>query len=167
MISYLPLLLLIILIISLSYFVSSSNENFTKLTGFNPLVSYDDYGTFNGIMHTNDIVSFKRPNLSMREGSVLPYYDPTYNNMTCIINDYQESDDYLNNIEARENINFDSFISNDGLHKVRRNLVPKNYTEHTHHANAEFDLNQRHLAIKKDRPQASQQPPQPHNIYFN
>jgi hypothetical protein len=139
-------------------------ENFTMLKSIaglfgGSMVTYDDYGTFDFMLHTDD----------------LPFYDPTYNDLSCAYRDFNTVDKSTNAkkcgsanciLTRNENFNKDSFLDYGGV-KVRRELVPRNYTENTFYADADFERNQLHLAIKKDRPQQSAAPPQPHNIYFN
>jgi hypothetical protein len=167
MTQYIALILLVVLVIII-YLIATSNkyssltdqttESFTALRGIeSPLTTYDDYGTFNFILQTDD----------------LPYYDPTYDDMGCAYKDYVkvkgqgEKCGNIMDLSARdENFNHDSFIDFGGR-KVRRELVPANYNKEWQYADADFDRNQLHLAIKKDRPQASAVPPQPHNVYFN
>jgi hypothetical protein len=130
-------------------------ENFTAISGMEgPLTTYDDYGTFNFLFHTDD----------------LPYYDPTYFNLLCSYRDYvPDNGRKCGSLTGKQNVdedfNSDSFIDFEGW-KVRRELIPSNYSN-KNYADADFDRNQLHLAIKKDRPQASAYPPQPHNVYFN
>jgi hypothetical protein len=65
--------------ISLSY-LNRSKENFTALNSItSELTTYDDYGTFNNILQTDD----------------LPYYDPTYMNMMCKFQRKVPNDEYI------------------------------------------------------------------------
>lgn len=155
---------LIIVIAIMIYFVNklffSRNENFTALGPIGqPLVTYDDYGTFNFIFHTDD----------------LPYYDHEYDDLEYNYKDFDTVDLNTNSkkcgsfnciLTKNENFNKDSFIDYQG-NKVRRELVPMNYFMNDQYADADFERNQLHLAIKKDRPRQSAQPPQPYNVYFN
>ena len=150
------IILIIVFILYLEYYNKNITENFVALSGIeSSLTTYDSYGTFNFLFNTND----------------LPYYDPTYDNLGC---DFREPapksktscGSVLMTAGSVEDFSRDTFIEYEGQ-KVRRNLVPANYSEEQSFADAKFDRNQLHLAIKKDRPRASAQPPQPHNIYFN
>lgn len=154
--------------------IDQSIENFTAISGIEqPLTTYDDYGTFNFLLQIDDF----------------PYYDPTYVNMGDDYRDYKPnvknnriSGPSTSKLSKNENFNKDSFINFRGV-KVRRELIPANYSipesihgwgnnfsghsKHNNYADADFDRNQIHLAIKKDRPRESAYPPQPYNIYFN
>lgn len=136
--------------------VTKSIEDFTALSGIQlPLVTYDDYGTFNFLLQIDDF----------------PYYDPTYENMGDDYRDYEPEKPKpcgvsTSKLSKDEDFNKDSFINYRNL-KVRRELIPSNYYKDNTHADADFDRNQLHLAIRKDRPRESAYPPQPHNIYFN
>ena len=143
-----------ILIIRNNKRIEKEIEKFTALRGISsPLTTYDDYGTFNFLLSTND----------------LPYYDPTYEDLQMTAKDYnpkgQKRTCKLNAQRVTEDFCKDSFIDFEGF-KVRRELVPENYSKHAY-MDANFDKNQLHLVIKKDRPRLSSNPPQPVNIYFN
>jgi len=178
------ILLLLIFVFLIIYFIikrynrsiDQSVEKFTALSGIQqPLTTYDDYGTFNFLLHIND----------------LPYYDSTYEDMSDDYRDYDKNgqskqpevlyERSRSKMSKNENFNKDSFINFRGV-KVRRELIPANYSppdfmgiigknfnngKHNNYADADFDRNQLHLAIKKDRPKESAYPPQPYNIYFN
>ena len=137
--------------------IKESIENFTAISGIEqPLTTYDDYGTFNFLLQTDD----------------LPYYDPTYENLGDDYRDYDPDGQKktcglsTSKLSKNENFNKDSFIDYHGL-KVRRELVPSNYNKNNMYADADFDRNQLHLCVRKNRPRESAYPPQPHNIYFN
>jgi hypothetical protein len=113
------ILISFILIIYLVVKTSSTNqkEEFTILKPIRgPMVSYDDYATFNYIHHTND----------------LPYYDPTYDNMVNAINYEPIKSKAKKPRLGKENFNKDSFIVIRG-NKVRRELVPSNYADDNHY----------------------------------
>jgi hypothetical protein len=138
--------------------INKETEHFTAISGMEqPLTTYDDYGTFNFLLQIDDF----------------PYYDDTYEDMGCEFSNYNpigqaKKCGSRNGWQSRdENFNKDSFIKYDGCHKVRRELVPSNYEKNNIYADADFDRNQLHLLIKKDRTRASEHPPQPYNIYFN
>jgi hypothetical protein len=155
---------LIILIIIIYLLVSKSNtstksdiEKFTGLNGIeSPLTTYDDYGTFNFILQIDD----------------LPYYDPEYYNLLWKYKDFKPS--LAGKLKCGSRNGFppkafdfdkDSFIDFEGI-KVRRTLVPENYSKDNQYAPADFGKSQTNLLVKLDRPRASAQPPQPYNIYF-
>lgn len=155
---------IILTIVGLLIYISNSKlkkqtENFTSLIGLNPLTTYDDYGTFNFILHTND----------------LPYYDKGFAGMFCptayrakALTRFSGKSDYVPkirkpNINANIDFDADSFIGYEGF-KVRRDLVPSNYTIGNDYGNA--DLSQRDFSILIDRPMASINPPEPRNYYF-
>jgi hypothetical protein len=130
--------ILVGIIIVYRYYSTDKTEKFTALSGFNPLTSYDDYGNFNFIFHEDD----------------LPYYDVGFKRIMCTGNaPYTDFDK-------------DSFIDYQGF-KVRRELVPSNYTDDDQLSNADFDKNPIGFFVKKDRPRDSSEPPQPHNYYFS
>lgn len=143
----------IIIIIAIGLIICNSNlklkkqaEKFTALVGLNPLTTYDDYGTFNFLLHTDD----------------LPYYDKGFAGMFCGKPDYVPE---IRKPDINTNIDFDtdSFISYEGF-KVRRELVPSNYVDGSKYGN--IDLNENDRIIIKNRPKASILPPAPHNYYF-
>jgi hypothetical protein len=152
---------IVVLLLSLliGYFViSGNNESFTAISGTQKqMVTYDDYGTFNFLHHFND----------MGEN-----YDPTYHNISC----HTKIKDTLNTNKQIPKINYpypvdedfltDGFIEYDGQ-KVRRSLIPGNYTDHSEFADADFDRNQLHLAVRINRSKNSDIAPWPHNVYFN
>ncbi|XWV26273.1 putative orfan [Tupanvirus soda lake] len=140
------IILLVIIIFAIYWLTQSSStiiknnpEFFTILKGIqNPLTSYDDYGTFDFIHHTND----------------LPYYDPTYNNMINLTKTYTK---YPNKMPkwSGENFSKDGFIRVCGS-KVRKELVPSNYSDQSY-AGAHFTNN---INDEKIAPQA-------YNFYFS
>lgn len=153
-------IVLVICIIAVLFYVKYHNmsvkEKFVALTGIeSQLTTYDSYGTFNFLFNTND----------------LPYYDPTYDNLGC---EFREKAPVSlttcgtghGTTLPYDDFNTDSFIEYEAQ-KVRRNMVPYNYWIEQSFADAKFDRNQLHLAIKKDRPRASAVPPKPQNYYFN
>src|SRR5205823_3078234 len=64
----------IIIFIIIFYLITTTKENFTSLVDLNPLTTYDDYGTFNFILQTDD----------------LPYWNPTYEDMSDNFKTYKE-----------------------------------------------------------------------------
>ena len=141
-------------IISLVY-MSNANltkqiENFTTLSGFNPLTNYDDYGTFNFIFHEND----------------LPYFDPGFASIFCGEPDYVPGPPRKPKFTFDLGFDQDSFIDYQGF-KVRRELVPSDYTKGMEYGNANFNPAQPDVMVRKDRPRASAEPPQAHNYYFS
>lgn len=144
----------IILVIGLLISRSNLNinkqiENFTALSGFNPLTNYDDYGTFNFIFHTDD----------------MPYYDPGFADIFCGTPDYVPGPMLKPKFDFNLGFDKDSFIDYQGF-KVRRDLVPSDYTKWMDLGNAEFNPEQPNVIVRKDRPRASAEPPQPSNYYF-
>lgn len=151
------LILVIIAIVYIRYHNNTISENFVALSGISsPLTTYDSYGTFNFLFNTND----------------LPFYDQTYDDMGCNFKEPAPisktacGTSHGSNLPIINDFNRDTFIEYDGQ-KIRRDLIPANYSIDQSYADAKFDRNQLHLVVKKDRPRASAQPPQPHNIYFN
>uniref|UniRef100_A0A6C0LT06 Uncharacterized protein n=1 Tax=viral metagenome TaxID=1070528 RepID=A0A6C0LT06_9ZZZZ len=140
--------------------IHSNVEKFTALSGIEvPLTTYDDYGTFNFLFNLDDF----------------PKFDHTYDQMAGWFTNWDphkfaeqpKKCGSRNNLQSKDEIFKDSFIKFDGDHKLRRELVPANYINNNNFADADFDRNQLHLAVKKDRPRASAHSPQPYNIYFN
>jgi len=134
------------------FFVYKRNiEHYTALVGLNPLTTYDDYGTFNGILQMDDF----------------PYWDPTYENMGCSVKTYSDPHgEYFKKcgIQGPENVDLDSFINFDG-DKVRRELIPSNYYKHLDLGNADFKTE--HILVNRENPRLSAQPFQPSNIYYD
>jgi hypothetical protein len=158
---YIAIILLIFLIIVIYLITAGSisqyektREKFVALSGIeSPLTTYDGYGTFNFLFNFDD----------------LPYYDPTFENLEYELKDYdpkgQEKPCGSINDGQPVNVDYDhdSFIEYDN-HKVRRELVPSNYTKYNYAAPADFG--RMHFIVKKDRPQASAYAPEPYNYYF-
>lgn len=172
-----PIVVLAILIL-LAYLVCSFNmsgsvipENiyqpFTALNGMEkPLVTYDDYGTFNYLMHFDD----------------LPYHDSTYDNMSCAWRSYDPhkyDTKYTPNTFTRNEIT-DSFIEFDGCSrqncriiaqgnergdKVRRSLVPSNYVADQNYSLSNFDEHPPFLLLDLNRSRESSEPPVASNTY--
>lgn len=162
------MILLIIVFTVLYLLVKNQNieqyrEDFTAIVGTsNPLVTYDDYGTFNFIHHFDD----------------LPYYDPTYN----IMSDYTKNrlDSTQKNIDKKlesEDFDSDSFFELCG-YKIRKELIPSNYaeTKNAHFTKYATHVNlPEHPKFKKviDTQLATshtvddRSAPQPYNYYFN
>lgn len=131
------------------YLVFKQLEKFTSLTEIQmPLATYDDYGTFNFLLQTNDF----------------PYYDPTYQNLTNNFTNIDSKTD-INPLNKCETKNESEFINYDGKNKLRRKLKPSNYTDYNFVSDADFK--NVHLLVKKDRPKQSFQPPQPHNVFYD
>jgi hypothetical protein len=152
--------------------VTSQIEQFTANVGLNPLTSYDDYGTFNFIFHTDD----------------LPYYDKGFASLFCGKPDYVPGKPLQPHWDVDFHWDRDSFIDYEGF-KVRRELIPANYSngelkgtlttgqsqargargipmDGTHFADADFTSGEAYIAIRKDRPRASAEPPVQSNWYF-
>jgi len=130
-------------------------ETFTALSGFNPLTTYDDYGTFGGILHTND----------------LPYYDKEFKAMICGDSDYvadtPTTKPRLGGVWQTDKANHpDSFIDYQG-YKVRRSLLASNYASDDNMSPAAFDVIRKPWLIKKDRPRASSAAPEAWNYHFD
>ena len=143
--------------------IESSKENFTVVVGTsNPMVTYDDYGTFNFILHTDD----------------LPYHDPTYD----ILSDYTKNrlDKKTKNRRPgwTEDFDTDSFFELCG-YKIRRELIPSNYAEndgvHFHkfviHSNipehGKFNkFVNSNIAREVNVPTSKRLAPEPYNYYF-
>lgn len=130
-------------------------DNFTILTNIEgPLTTYDDYGTFNFILQTDD----------------LPYYDPTYHEMTNKLDQCDKTCEH-NKIfckkcqQTRDIIPTNRFFCTEDNEPIRKELVPANYTDGMHYASNTFNQ-KNYLLIKKDRPKTSSKPPQPFNYYF-
>lgn len=159
-------------------YFANKRENFVALSGIEgPLTTYDGYGTFNFIFNLND----------------LPYYDPVYWDASCLYPDidpmFQPKNEKCGSInfnkkgqiiwdserEGPVEIQNSSIKAEDDITNIneevyiltrptRRQVVPSNYTSYTDLLNA--DHLEEQLLVKKDRPQASRQPPQPSNYYF-
>lgn len=165
------IVILLIIIIAIIFSICKYNseqkiqiEKFTAFSGLNPLTSYDDYGTFNFILHTDD----------------MPYYDKGYGSIFCGKPDYVPPckpklrgsvNPTADHSDLKVNFDFDSdsFISYQGF-KVRRNLIPSNYND-SDYAKADFgstpDPDNSTWIINKLRPKESSDPPKPRNWYFN
>lgn len=111
-------IILLIIIVIVVYFLVKTNQKsirtdfFTLLRSIEkPLTSYDDYGTFNFIHHTND----------------LPYYDPIYDDMFYLTKTNYKPETKLPLSDSI--ISSDSFINVRG-DLVRRKLIPFNYTDY-------------------------------------
>jgi len=138
------------------YFIivtKKNKENFTALVGLNPLTTYDDYGTFNFLFHTDDF----------------PYYDPTYENLGCNVRTYPNTAQYREK-NFKQSGQFDqiivpenTFINFEG-DKVRRELVPENYSQNMDYGSAKFKTNQ--MYINKKNPRWSMYAPEPFNTYI-
>ena len=131
-------------------------EKFVALSGIqDPLTTYDDYGIFNGIYQMNDF----------------PYYDHTYEDLFYRLKEkkptYMKDPGSIllprNNIE---DFDTDHYIFFDGK-RVRRELVPYNYTDNPHFADADFDQRtQNYILVNPARERRSSVPPWPSNVYF-
>jgi hypothetical protein len=167
------ILIVIVLLVNYSNFcIATQVEQFTALSGFNPLTSYDDYGTFNFILHTDD----------------MPYYDKGFATLFCGKPDYVPGEPLQPHWDVDFHWDRDSFIDYEG-YKVRRELIPSNYYKGElsgtlapsqaqarsargipmngdNLADADFDSGEEYIAIRKDRPKASAQPPVQFNYYF-
>lgn len=156
------ILIVFVFVIVILFIKCKSKENFTALSGLNPLTSYDDYGTFNFILHTDD----------------MPYYDKGFASIFCGKPDYVKEKpkpggsvnpaaDWpewdTTDLKPYFNFDSDSFIDYIG-YKVRRDLVPSNYADHMLYGRADFKTDQ--ILINKMRPKESLVAPQPHNYYF-
>lgn len=151
------ILILIFGLVSISIYRAASSyagesESFTALVGLNPLTTYDDYGTFGGILQMDD----------------LPYYDQGFKRMICGKPDYDpNSPESARRLGGQEpSTDFDSFINYQGF-KVRRELTPSNYINTDQYSIADFDKVKEVWLIKKDRPKASSRPPEAHNYHFD
>ncbi len=151
----------------------SQMEQFTALSGFEPLTSYDDYGTFNFILHINDLPYYDAKGF----GSIFcgkPDYVPTKTKLRGSVNPTAPNSD----LKVDFDFDSDSFINYQGF-KVRRELIPSNYATRTdkydrsgrsgrsEYSVADFGSDRAHWLIKKNRPRASSQPPEPLNYYFS
>ena len=163
MTNHLIMVIIIIAVLIVYYFIERNNkkimEKFTTLIGIeDPRTTFDDYGTFNGIYHFDD----------------LPYYDPTYENML------QKYEDECNSIkywkdpgsihlirENNDDYSKDSFVCDAAKWKIRRSLIPANYSNHPEYADAEFDQRtNNYILINTTREKRSSVPPWPNNVYF-
>lgn len=147
------LFIFIIVCIILFFVVKNNKEKFTALVDLNPLTTYDDYGTFNFLFHMDDF----------------PYYNPTYENLGCSVRTYPNTPKYVAE-NAKEPGQFrqsivprDTFINFEG-DKVRRELVPENYSKNMDYGNAKFVTNQ--MYINKKNPRLSMYAPVPSNEYI-
>lgn len=162
------LILLIIIFIVLYFLIKTQTilnykEEFTTIVGTSdPLVTYDDYGTFNFIHHFND----------------LPYYDPTYN----IISDYTKNRMNQHNKKKEiklksEHFDDDSFFELCGC-KIRKKLIPSNYaeTKNSHFIKyvSHDNLPEQYVLEKNNtasnitlQTTYNRNIPQPYNYYFN
>ena len=168
-------IILVLLIVVICLILSKYNtdkksqiEQFTAFSGLNPLTSYDDYGTFNFLLHTDDE----------------PYYDKGYASIFCGKPDYVPPlhpklkgsvNPTASDSDLKVNFDFDSdsFISYQGF-KVRRDLIPSNYNSADSgamQAKADFgsgpDPDDSTWLINKMRPKESSKPPKPMNWYFD
>src|SRR5687767_7679485 len=73
------LIIFVIICVILFFVLKNNKETFTALVDLNPLTTYDDYGTFNFLFHTDDF----------------PYYDPTYENLGCSVRTYPDTPTYI------------------------------------------------------------------------
>jgi len=147
------LIIFIVICIILFFLVKDNKEKFTALVDLNPLTTYDDYGTFNFLFHTDDF----------------PYYDPTYENLGCSVRTYPDTPAYIAE-NAKDAGKFrqsvvprGTFIDFQG-DKVRRELVPENYSKNMDYGNAKFVTNQ--MYINKKNPRQSMYAPVPVNEYI-
>lgn len=95
--------------------IEKNKEYFTMLMGFQkPLTTYDDFGTFNFLLHTND----------------LPYYDPTYDRMSDIMIHKDRSKRIKNNIgEVPFNYSKDRYaqIESNNIMDDHTRIAPQAY----------------------------------------
>lgn len=124
-------------------------EKFTSLNGLNPLTTYDDYGTFNFILQTDDF----------------PYYDSTYEELGCcyktgIKNKTPKGPLCKSQIRDYDKDVFFNFEED----KVRKFLPGANYSDHRDLGSAIFGDSQ--LFVNLFNPKLSSQPPEPFNWEF-
>jgi len=148
--------ILLFIVIGYYFFVRYYNgtinqkvERFTSLNGLNPLTTYDDYGTFNFILQTDD----------------LPYYDPTYEKMGCCYKTFHKQPAPKGPLcqSLIRDYDKDSFIDFD-QDKVRRELVGANYSDHLDYGSSIFGDS--HMFINLFNPKLSSLPPEPFNFEF-
>ena len=146
------LVIFIVACIVLLMLFKDNTEKFTTLVGLNPMTTYDDYGTFNFLFHTDD----------------LPYYNPKYENLGCSVRTYPNTPEYIaENAKTpgkfrQSVIPRGSFIDFQG-DKVRRELVPENYSRDLDYSDANFKTN--HMYINKKNPRLSMYAPVPMNEF--
>ena len=147
------LIIFIVIFILLFVVFKNNKEKFTALVGLNPLTTYDDYGTFNFLFHMDDF----------------PYYNPTYENLGCSVRTYPNNPEYVaKNAKTpgkfrQSVIPRGTFIDFEG-DKVRRELVPENYSKNMDYGHAQFVTNQ--MYINKKNPRLSMYAPVPVNEYI-
>lgn len=128
--------------------IKNDIEQFTTLNGLNPLTTYDDYGTFNFLLHTND----------------LPYYDPTYAKMGCCFKTYDGSTVKKPCFSRKEVYDEDSFINyNDD--NLRREVLGSNYADDLDIGSSMFGNSR--MFINLSNPKISSQPPSSSNWKFS
>ena len=142
-------LILIVLLILILFKRINNIQPFTFIRGIRqPLVSYDDYSTFDFKNHLND----------------LPNYDPTYHNLGCTIK-HTDVDNVEWKCGGNNKYGLNSYIDFEG-NLIRRKMIPSNYADHPEYTIADWTTNSMHIIVKPDRPKESTKPPQPYNIFY-
>ena len=166
----LVIFIIVILLILCKYNndTQSQIEKFTAFSGLNPLTSYDDYGTFNFILQTDDLPFYDKGYMSIFCGEP-DYVPPSHPKLRGSVNPTASHSD----LKVDFDFDSDSFISYQGF-KVRRDLIPSNYNSASsgaEYARADFgsgpDPDNSVWLINKMRPRESSVPPEPRNFYFS
>ena len=148
-------IIILIIVILFFYFygkyynrkIKSEIERFTTLNGLNPLTSYDDYGTFNFILQTDD----------------LPYYNPKYEKMGCCFRTTRNGKKVpCKNVMI--DYDEDKFFNFEG-DSIRKELIGTNYSDHREYGSSMFGNSQ--MLINLTNPKISSLPPEPFNWEFN